>query len=127
MQTVYLAGGMKSGWQDKVKQLECFKFIDPRDKEEKRMYVPLQEYAQWDLHFIRKSDIVFVYIEATNPSCIGLAVEAGYAKGSGKTVILVIEPHNTVPDKYLQFVTQVADIHFISLQEGIDYLNSFNI
>jgi len=127
MQTVYLAGGMRSNWQDQLVNITGFKIIDPRVKEFGELRPELQEYAQWDLHFIRKSDIVFVYIEATNPSCIGLAVEAGYAKGLGKTVILVIEPHNSIPDKYLQFVTQVADIHFISLQEGIDYLNSFNI
>ena len=127
MQTVYLAGGMRSNWQDQLVKLEGFKFINPRVKEVGDHKPSLQEYAQWDLHFIRKADIIFVYIEATNPSCIGLAVEAGYAKGLGKTVILVIEPHNSISDKYLQFVTQVADIHFISLQEGIDYLNSFNI
>ncbi|MCK5015688.1 MAG: hypothetical protein KAS32_01335, partial [Candidatus Peribacteraceae bacterium] len=75
-----------------------------------------------------KSDIVFVYAERTNPSCIGLSVEIGYAKGLNKTVILVLEPrHETREDRYMQFLKKAANITFETLEEGIDYLQSFNI
>lgn len=128
--TVYLAGGFRSGWQDELLKIEGFKFIDPRSKELRdgeKINMPVQQYGQWDLHFIRNSDIVFVYAEHDNKSCIGLSVEAGYAKGLGKTVILVLEPNDTIKNEYLVFLTQVADITFSSFEQGVDYLKSFSI
>lgn len=130
MQTVYLAGGFKSDWSVQVKHsTDKFKWIDPKLKEYRhgqRVVMDVNEYGKWDLHFIKQSDIVFVYVERSNPSCIGLCVEAGYAKGLGKTVILVLEPqHETIKDNYLSFITQVADIVFEDLESGINYLKSF--
>lgn len=129
---VYLAGGFRSDWALEVsKSSDSFHFINPKEKEFKngeRVVMNVNEYGSWDLHFIKKSDIVFVYIEKTNPSCIGLCCEAGYAKGLGKTVITVLEKnHETIKDSYLQFITQVSDITFDNLEEGIEYLKSFAI
>lgn len=131
-QKVYLAGGFKSDWAERVKN-SCnnFIWINPKEKEFKnneRIVMNVDEYGKWDLHFIKKSDIVFVYVERSNTSCIGLSVEAGYAKGLGKTVILVLEKnHETIKDAYLSFITQVADIVFDDLESGINYLKSFEI
>lgn len=131
-QKVYLAGGFKSDWAKIVKNSTgLFHFFDPKEKEFKngeRISMNVNEYGKWDLHFIRQSDIVFVYVEKTNTSCIGLSVEAGYAKGLGKTVILVLEPNNEhIKDAYLSFITQVADVVFEDLDSGINYLKSFAI
>lgn len=131
-QTVYLAGGFRSDWATKVANSSAgFHFINPKLKEFKnneRVIMDVNEYGSWDLHFIRKSDIVFVYVERDNTSCIGLSCEAGYAKGLGKTVITVLEKnHETILDKHLQFITQVSDITFDNLLEGIEYLKSFAI
>lgn len=130
-QRVYLAGGFGSGWQDEVKRLNSFIWFDPKVKERPNGFeVPMSvnEYGTWDLHFIKLCDIVFVYAERTNPSCIGLSVEMGYAKGIGKTVILVLEPnHETIKDAYLQFLKKAANITFETLQDGLDYLQSFKI
>lgn len=130
-QKVYLAGGFKSNWQADVKKIDGFTWLDPREKEMPNgVKVPMSvnEYGIWDLHFIKHSDIVFVYAEATNTSCIGLSVEIGYAKGLGKTVILVLEPnHETIKDAYLQFLKNAACITFDNLQTGLDYLQSFRI
>ena len=132
MTKVYLAGGFKNDWHEMVKSSsDKFLWINPKDKEFKdgeRIVMNVNEYGVWDLHFIRYSDIVFVYVERDNPSCIGLSVEAGYAKGLGKTVITVLEPcHDTIPDRHLSFITQVSDIVFESLEEGINYLKSLDI
>jgi nucleoside 2-deoxyribosyltransferase len=131
-QKVYLAGGFKSDWANRVK--ECsnnFDWINPKDKEYKngeRIVMNVDEYGKWDLHFIKQSDIVFVYVEKSNNSCIGLCVEAGFAKGLGKTVIVVLEPNNeTIKDTYLSFITQVSDIVFKDLESGLNYLKSFNL
>lgn len=128
---VYLAGGFRSDWASKVEDsTPNLDFINPKDKEYKngdRIIMNVDEYGKWDLHFIKKCDICFVYIERSNPSCIGLCVEAGFAKGIGKTVILVLENnHETIKQSYLSFITQVADIVFIDLESGINYLKSFS-
>lgn len=132
MNKVYLAGGFKSDWANSVKQCsDKIHFINPKDKEYKngeRITMNVNEYGKWDLHFIKQSDIVFVYVERTNTSCIGLSCEAGYAKGLGKTVITVLEPHHeTIKDSYLSFITQVSDIVFSNLKDGVEYLKSFAI
>lgn len=131
-QKVYLAGGFKNDWQSKViSSSEWITWINPKSKEYtngERTTMSVPEYGKWDLHYIKQSDIVFVYVEKDNTSCIGLSVEAGYAKGLGKMVILVLEPnHETIKDSYLSFITQVADIVFSDLESGINYLKSFAI
>lgn len=131
-QTVYLAGGFKTNWARAVmSSSDGFNWVNPKDKEYsngERVTMGVDEYGKWDLHFIKMSDIVFVYVERTNPSCIGLSCEAGYAKALGKTVITVLEPgHETIQDTSLAFISQVSDIVFDSLQDGISYLKSFAI
>ncbi len=128
-QKVYLAGGFKSDWQDLVKKNIDLIWLDPKVKERdvrEQEPMTLEEYGTWDLHHIKQSDIVFVYCETTNPSCIGLSVEAGYAKGLGKTVILVLEKNNlTIRDRYLDFLKTVSDIVFDDLDSGIKFLSKF--
>lgn len=131
-QKIYLAGGFKSDWANKVKKCsDNFQWINPKDKEFKngeRIVMNVNEYGKWDLHFIKQCDILFVYVERTNASCIGLCCEAGFAKGLGKTVITVLEPnHETIKDAYLSFITQVSDIVFETLEDGVEYLKSFGI
>lgn len=131
-QKVYLAGGFKSDWANKVKSSSSnFIWINPKEKEfnnGERVIMDVNEYGKWDLHFIKKCDIIFVYVERTNTSCIGLCCEAGYAKGLGKTVITVLEPnHETIKDSYLSFITQVSDIVFETFEDGLEYLKSFAI
>jgi len=87
---VYLAGGMRSNWQDKVieKVGATALIIDPRrhgSKEE-------NAYTAWDLTGVDHADIVFGFIEADNPNGAGLALEFGYAHAQGKKLIYVEEP-----------------------------------
>ncbi len=120
---VYLAGGFHSGWQDKVKNAVQAVYCDPRLKEPG--ITRLEEIATWDFHCIKQSDVVFACMERTNPSGFGLAVEIGYAKGLGKTVVLVLEPnHETHKDKYLQFLKKAADVTYESLEDAIHFLQS---
>lgn len=135
-QIVYLAGGFRSQWQSIVKS-ECiasdgtslFNWEDPFEKErgkfaEKKEWTA-REYTQMDLHMIRKSDIIFVYLEKANPG-LGSIAEASYAKGLGKTVILIREqPHEIHTDRYLDFLEEMCDITFDNLKDGIIYLRSF--
>ena len=55
MEKVYLAGGFKSNWHKKVKELKGFKWFDPREKERpNNIKVPmtLDEYGTWDLRYM---------------------------------------------------------------------------
>jgi nucleoside 2-deoxyribosyltransferase len=129
---IYLAGGFHGNWRQEVHNaflLKDVKFLDPLepelDAEGKRKMLPFAEYTAWDLWAIRTADVVFVYSEASNPGQ-GYIVEAGYAKGLGKTVILVRERGNLhMPDKYLNFLDAIADYATDNLEHGINVLKRF--
>ncbi|MFH1047114.1 MAG: hypothetical protein V1738_02325 [Patescibacteria group bacterium] len=121
---IYLCGGMRSGWQDKVMDatasMECDVFhLDPRRNDTKEF----DEYTALDLYHVRQCDVVFAYLEADNPSGAGLCCEVSYAKGLGKTVILV----NEKDDRYLKFVESLADAVFTNLADGIAFLQKMQI
>ena len=116
MSTVYLAGGFKSGWQDHITHCLRNRYIDPRKKNE--IGWSWDKITAWDKYAIRKSDIVFAYLEKDNPSGIGLACECAYANALGKLVILVNEKENT------NFISGFADFTTTSLQEGLDFLDT---
>ncbi|KAB1065608.1 nucleoside 2-deoxyribosyltransferase domain-containing protein [Salibacter halophilus] len=124
-QTIYLAGGFRSNWQNQVieKLGEKFVFYDPR----KHGLADEVSYTVWDLHHIKHSSILLAYMEATNPSGYGLSLEVGYAKALFKTVILVDE--RSITDKkfsrYFGMIRVTADITFNSLNEALEYLESF--
>ena len=119
-QKVYLAGGFNSDWRDKVKSLSNVDLLIPEFKNEMHW----SEYGTWDVHYIKQCDICFAYMEKTNPSGYGLSAEIGYAKALNKTVILIIEPGHE-KDKYFQFLRQFADVVYMNLEEGIEFLSTF--
>lgn len=124
-QKVYLAGGIRSNWQEKVTSQVDADFFNPRTKEVDKV-LTLQEFGTWDLHFIKSCDIVFAYMEKTNPSGIGMSVEIGYAKALNKTVILCLEENNEhIKEGYLQFMKKVSDIVFTDIDQAINYLKLF--
>lgn len=87
---VYLAGDMRSGWQDRITKLlpKTIKISDPRKKPKEYEKTPAL-YTQWDLSEIRKADIVLAYMCGSNPSGFGLSLELGYACALGKTIIFL--------------------------------------
>jgi nucleoside 2-deoxyribosyltransferase len=115
---VYLAGGLNSNWQDAViAACPGMEFENPRDNGTER----LEEYGPLDFHRIKRSELVFAYLEADNPSGWGLATEVGYAYGLGKTVILV----NEKADEAVRFISTAAHVTFGSLDEGVAFLREF--
>jgi nucleoside 2-deoxyribosyltransferase len=123
---IYLAGGIRSDWQQKViDSVNYLTFFNPRSKEvDKRL--TLDEFGTWDLHHVRACDLVFAYMEKSNPSGVGMAVELGYAKGLGKTIILCLESDNEhIKDKYLSFMTKVADAVYTDLDDAISHLKLY--
>ncbi|WP_367390121.1 nucleoside 2-deoxyribosyltransferase domain-containing protein [Lewinella sp. LCG006] len=123
---IYLAGGLRSDWQKKVIEAfdDEFIFFNPR---EHGLENNSREYTTWDLHFLGQSDILFGYMETDNPSGYGLALEVGFAKAQGKTIILVDEksPKDSSFDRYYKMVHDTSNVVFYTLDQGIEYLKSF--
>jgi len=124
---VYLAGGIRSGWQDRVMREADAEYYNPREKEITKT-LTLEEYGTWDLHHIKQCDLVFAYMEKDNPSGIGMSVEMGYAKGLGKTIILCLEQENQfIKPGYLSFMEKVADVVYTDLESAIKYLRIYDL
>jgi len=120
MATVYLSGGMCSEWRTRViDALPMHRFISPTLRNDVEIELP-SLYTQWDLAAIRASDIVFAYMEASNPSGFGIAVEVGYAAALGKLIIFVDEVNN----EHFAIVRNASSVSFDSLSDGITYLAS---
>jgi hypothetical protein len=119
--TVYLAGGFHSGWQQRV--AIAVPDVHYKDPSKHGLSDPVQ-YTEWDLQAIRQSDVVFAYLEASNPAGFALSLEVGYAKALGKTVIFVDErsPTDAQVQRQLQMVRTAADAVFDSFAEGVAYL-----
>ena len=118
---VYLAGGMKNAWQDAVKRaVPGVIFIDPREhglKDE-------EGYTAWDLAGVERADVVFGYLEATNPSGAGLAVEFGWGGRAGK-LLLLAEAQGYAQQRYFGMVRALAHQKFSGdtpLTEAIEAL-----
>lgn len=105
---VYLAGGMKTAWQDVVKKaVPGVIFIDPREhglKDE-------PGYTAWDLAGVERADIVFGYMEASNPSGAGLAVEFGWGGRAGK-LLLLVEQEGYAQQRYFGMVRALAHARY---------------
>ena len=108
-----------------------FIILDPLvpelNKDGTRKNLTPKEYEAWDKWAIRTADIIFVYSERTNPGQ-GYIVELGYAKGLGKTVILVREFENKhMNDRYLSFIDCMADYVCHNFDEGLEFLSRMSI
>ena len=123
---IFLSGGFKTNWQDIIidKFGDNFIFFNPK---EHKLDDPKQ-YTAWDVHFVKECDILFAYMEETNPSGYGLAFELGLAYGLNKTIILVDEksPKDKLFDKYFKITHYPANIVFDSFQNGMKFLESFS-
>ena len=122
---IYLAGGFASGWQDSVIE-ECkpvrLTFLDPRCH---GLNEP-SEYTRWDLDAVRRCQIVFAYLEATNPGGYALSLELGYAKALKKKIIFVENVSVLFPEraKYLDMLREVSDFTYPDLESGVKQLIS---
>lgn len=114
---VYLAGGFKSGWQDTV-MAACPgpTYLDPRA----HGLADPTEYTEWDLRAVKTSDLVFAYLEATNPAGHNLAFEVGYAVAHGTPVLFVDEKagRGGIPDTATSMLRAAATEWFYSAEPG---------
>ena len=118
---IYLAGGFRSGWQVAVKAaLPQFEFIDPSLH---NIQDP-KSYTDWDLAAIRRCDILFGNMEASNPGGYSLALEVGFAKALGKFIVLVDQIGNPSVAKYFEMVRQSSDMVFRDVDSAIAHIRA---
>lgn len=98
---VYLAGGLKTDWQQRV--IDAFagdsrvEFFDPRTVSPQGGG-DIQTAAKLERGFLRQANILFVYAEKDNTSPIGLAAEMGFftglpSTGTRRPIIVADELH----------------------------------
>lgn len=113
---VYLAGGMRSNWQDQVMEhVKGAIFIDPR----KHGLSSEADYTAWDLTGVDHADIIFGYIEKDNPNGAGLAVEFGWAAKAGNKKLIYVEEEGFPFSRYFGMVRSLADEKPATLEAGI--------
>lgn len=112
---IYLAGGLKNGWQDKI--IPFFPnhiILDPRKWQETDPAI----YTSRDLMFIRKADCVLAYMSSDNPSGFGLSVEIGYAYGLGKRIIFWDGINTDWRSRYFDMHRQITTVCY-SIEEVV--------
>lgn len=105
---IYLAGDMKSGWQDRFAAMlpKDVELIDPRS----HGLTDAAQYTWWDLEGVARADIIMAYMGPHNPSGFGLCLEAGYAYGLGKPIIFVDEMTVDWRGRYFDMLRQIATV-----------------
>ncbi len=118
--SVYLAGGMKSNWQDKVIE-SCegldVEFLDPRT----HGLVEEKDYTEWDLEHANLSDCLFAYMEIDNPAGHGMMLELGYCSGPLWHKIFV-EDKDDQRSVYYGMARTICDRNFVGLPNAIRHL-----
>lgn len=124
---VFLSGGFASNWQSKIinELKDQFVFFNPREHE---LDHP-DFYTTWDIHFVKECDILFAYMEESNPSGYGLAFELGVAYSLNKTIILVDEKSINEPTfaRYFRILHKPSGVVLNNLSDGINYLKKFSV
>ena len=116
---IYLAGGFRSGWQEKFKRdLAGYEFFDPSVHQ---IQEP-REYTDWDLNAVQCCDIVLGNMESSNPGGYSLALEMGFAKALNKKIYFVDQIIDPNVSRYFEMVRQISHRVFIDLESAIEYL-----
>ncbi len=123
---IFLSGGFKSNWQSRVVEElgDRFIFFNPRGHGLEHS----DSYTTWDIHFVKECDILFAYMEESNPSGYGLSFELGIAYALNKTIILIDEKsiHDKQFEKYFKILHRPSGVVLSKLSEGVDYLRKFS-
>jgi len=115
---IYLSGGMYTGWQDNMPKIEGVSYFDPREHSQQN--VSAIRFVEDDLTAIRNCDLVFCYIEQTNPMPLGAAWECAVASENSIPIITVweksyIDPFFACNSLYL----------YSNLEDGVIRLTKF--
>lgn len=110
---VFLSGGTKGNWQDRVRESipDCY-CHDPR---EAGKLTTMREIAELERKWLDESDILFFFFESSNPSGLGSAFEVGYCISKGIPVIFVDEKRTS----HSEWLGVHCNYVYHTLEEGI--------
>lgn len=117
---VYLAGGMKTGWQDTlITEVEReipgeVWWIDPRSWADQ--HVDPASYTARDLRGIRDCSILLAWMDSKNPSGYGMCLEIGYAHAIGRSIIMADSMHDDWRNGYFGMARECADVRASSIR-----------
>ena len=117
---VFLSGGTRGDWQDKVKAAFPdgeHSFFDPRTLR----HLELREIAATERSWLDQCDVLFFYLEASNPSGLGSAFEVGFCTAKGIPVVFIDEKQTT----HTQWLGFHCTLLAATLAAGIDALRDF--
>jgi hypothetical protein len=121
---VYLAGGMKSGWQDYVIE-SCegldVEFFDPRTSG----CTAEEDYTAWDLEKANESDCLFCYMEIDNPGGHGMMVEMGYCASPTLWYKIFVEDKGDHRSPYYGMARMLCNESFIGLAPAVEALKAW--
>ncbi len=111
---VYLAGGLKTDWQDDFVN-EFSMVFDPRT-----LSGSLKEIAEQGEKWLKECYAVLAYAEDSNPRPIGLAYELGYAKALGKPTVLLVD----VIDPRTHWLQYMVDLCTTDRNKAVEFIRT---
>ena len=114
---IYLAGGFRTNWQERVKdEAAQHQYYDPKTEADQNF---AYRWTNSEIEAMKSCDLVLAYFELSNPSGLGLAKEIGWATILNKPVIYVDEH-----ERINLFLASCSKRLYSKLQPAIDYLAS---
>ena len=111
---VYLAGGLRTDWQDDF--VDEFAFVlDPRT-----LFGSVREKAKQEEKWLKECYAVLAYAEDSNSWPIGLAYELGYAKALGKPTVLLVD----VIDPRTHWLQYMVDFCTTDKDKAIEFIRT---
>ncbi|NHZ86729.1 MAG: methyltransferase domain-containing protein [Planctomycetia bacterium] len=115
---VFLSGDTKTNWQDTIiSKHPNHKFYDPRTLSGKTY----KEMADTEKQWIDQSDIIFAYLNSTNPHGLGTSFEIGYSVANKKTIIYVDEKQISSS----KWISEHLEFSFEEFSKGLEKLDEF--
>lgn len=115
---VYLSGGMRSGWQDSLPLVDGVKYLDPRI--ESPQSLTMRAFVDKDIELVKESDVVFLYMEESNPTGYGAIWECAVAVENNIPIIAVWEKDYIDP-----FIACNSLYLYRTFESGKDRLKSY--
>lgn len=119
---IYLAGGLKTNWQQPLIELlsPYFEIYNPMD-----LYgLDIREVARTEKSWLEDSDFVLAYLEKTNPTGFGLAFELGFALARHTPSVFV----NEWDSRTGEWAEEISGSHIVkSLSEAVEYARQFAV
>lgn len=122
---VYLGGGFRGNWHERVEKALGPEFlsISPKDSGLKSP----EWFTPMDLGLIELSDIMFVYLQTSNPG-LNVIFEAGYAKRAHVPIVVAMDEDyctsRGIPERYIGMLFECAEYVCFDIEEAASWIRT---